>query len=424
MYHEGAMPRRLAPLRRSLDAMPSPVADRPGLLLRDPLGYAEDVVIIPPPLVAFLRFFDGEHDEGDLAAALHHATGERGASGFARRLADALGGSGFLEDEELGRRRESRHRAFARAAAREPAHAGNGYPRDVAELASLLDLWLRPPADAEVTPPRGVYAVAAPHVSPEGGHRAYAAAYRALPAEADGRTIVVLGTSHYGAPERFGLTRKPYVTPFGPAGTDPDVVDRLVARGGEAVTVEDYCHAVEHSIEFQVVFLQHWLAPDVRVVPILCGPFAAATRGPGRPEDDPGVARFLDALAELDAREGRRLLWVLAVDMAHVGRRYGDDLDARAGSPELAGVEERDRRRIAALAAGDAEGFWELVREGDDELKWCGASPLYAFLRATFPSRGALLRYEQWNIDPASVVSFAALAFGRGEAAPPGEGGA
>ena len=40
------------------------------------------------------------------------------------------------------------------------------------------------------------------------------------------------------------------------------------------------------------------------------------------------------------------------------------------------------------------------------------------------PSRGALLRYEQWNIDPASVVSFAALALGRGEAAPPGEGGA
>lgn len=418
------MSRRLAPLRRSLDAMPSPVADRPGLLLRDPLGYTEDVVVIPPPLVAFLRFFDGQHDEGDLAAALHRATGELGASGFARRLADTLGGGGFLEDEELGRRRDSRHRAFADAPSREAVHAGNGYPRDVGELASLLDEWLRAPGEVEAAPPPGVYAVAAPHVSLEGGHRAYAAAYRSLPADAGGRTVVVLGTSHYGAPERFGLTRKPYVTPFGAAGTDLDVVDRLIARGGEAVTVEDYCHAVEHSIEFQVVFLQHRLSPGVRVVPVLCGPFAAATRGPGRPEDDPAVARFLDALGELHAREGRRLLWVLAVDMAHVGRRYGDDLDARAGSPALAGVEERDRRRIAALAQGDAEGFWELVREGDDDLKWCGASPLYAFLKATAPSRGALLRYEQWNIDPASVVSFAALAFGRGEAAPPGEGGA
>jgi AmmeMemoRadiSam system protein B len=233
--------------------------------------------------------------------------------------------------------------------------------------------------------------------------------------------VVVLGTSHYGAAGRFGLTRKAYVTPFGPAGTDLDVVDRLVARGGEAVDVEDYCHAVEHSIEFQVVFLQRRISPGVRVVPILCGPFVAAARGRGLPEDDPGVARFLDALRELDAREGRRLLWVLGIDMAHVGRRDGDDLDARAG--ELAAVEEQDRRRIAAVAAGDAEGFWELVR-GEDELKWCGAAPLYAFLKATAPSRGAVLRYDQWNIDPASVVSFAALAFGRGEAARAGEGGA
>jgi AmmeMemoRadiSam system protein B len=418
------MSRRLAPLRRSLDLMPSPVADRPGLLLRDPFGYTEDVVIIPPPLVGFLRFFDGEHDEGDLAAALHRATGELGASGFAHRLADTLGEGGFLEDEELARRRESRHRAFADAPTREPTHAGDGYPRDVAELAGLLDDWLRPRGEDEAAPPRGVYAVAAPHVSPEGGHRAYAAAYRALPRGAAGRTVVVLGTSHYGAAERFGLTRKPYVTPFGPAGTDLAVVDRLIAEGGDAVVVEDYCHAVEHSIEFQVVFLQHLLTPDVRVVPVLCGPFAAATRGPGRPEDDPGVARFIDALGELDAREGSRLLWVLAVDLAHVGRRYGDDLEARAGTGELAEVEARDRRRIAALAAGDADGFWELVRENEDDLKWCGASPLYAFLKATAPSRGALLRYEQWNIDPASVVSFAALAFGRGGAAPPGEGGA
>ncbi len=418
------MHRRLAPLRRTLDAMPSPVADRPGLLLRDPLGYTEDVVIIPPPLVAFLRFFDGQHDEGDLAEALHRATGEVGASGFARRLADTLGGSGFLEDEELGRRRDSCHQAFAKAPAREATHAGDGYPSDVAELASLLDSWLRPPAESEASPPPGVYAVASPHVSLEGGYRAYAAAYRALPAQADGRTVVVLGTSHYGAPERFGLTRKPYVSPFGTVGTDLDVVDRLIAEGGDAVTVEDYCHAVEHSIEFQVLFLQHRLSPGVRVVPILCGPFAAATRGSGRPEDDPGVARFVDALGELDAREGGRLLWVLAVDMAHVGRRYGDELEARVGAPELAAVEERDRRRIATLAEGDADGFWELVREGDDELKWCGASPLYAFLKATAPRRGALLRYEQWNIDPASVVSFAAMAFGRGEAAAPGEGGA
>jgi AmmeMemoRadiSam system protein B len=417
------MSRPLAALRAGLDAMPSPVEDRPGLLLRDPFRYTEDVVIVPPPLVPFLSYFDGGHDEGDLAVALFRATGELESSDFARRLAESLGRGGFLEDAELEKRREARHRAFAEAPRRESPHAGSAYPGDPEALGAYLDRSLGGQDADEAPPPEGVFAIAAPHVSFEGGFRSYASAYRALPADAGERTFVILGTSHYGAPERFGLTRKPYVTPLGETTPDVAIVDRLAAAGETAV-VEDYCHAVEHSIEFQVVVLQHLFGPAVRVVPVLCGPFPKATLGPGRPEDDPGIARFLDALAGLDAREGRRLLWVLGVDLAHVGRRYGDDVVAKAGRGPLAEVEQRDRRRIEALATGDLDGFWAQVRENGDDLRWCGAAPLYAFLRATAPRRGALLRYEQWNIDPASVVSFAALAFGGETGAPAAEGGA
>jgi AmmeMemoRadiSam system protein B len=420
VYHDLSMARRLAPLRRSLDAMPSPVRDRPGLLLRDPFRYTENVVIVPPPLVPFLRFFDGGHDEGDLAAALCRATGQLGAGEYARGLADSLGRGGFLEDDELERRRSERERAFAGASLREPSHQGAAYPEDANALRATLGRYLADAGSDEGPAPPRILAVAAPHVSPEGGWRSYASAYRALSRGAGERTVVVLGTSHYGASERFGLTRKPYRTPLGDTSVDLAVVDSLVAGGGEAAVVEDYCHAVEHSIEFQVVFLQHLLGAAVRVVPVLCGPLAKATLGGERPEDDPGVARFLDALADLAAREGHRLLWVLGVDMAHVGRRYGDEEPARAGEGAMRAVEKRDRRRIAALVSGDAAAFWEQVREGGDDLRWCGASALYAFLRAVGPRPGALLRYEQWNIDPESVVSFGALAFG--EAPVAGEG--
>ncbi len=410
VYHELSMSSRLAPLRRGLDAMPSPVEDRPGVLLRDPFGYAEGAIIVPSPLVPFLRFFDGGHDEGDLAAALHQATGEIGAGEYARGLAESLGRSGFLEDGELSRRRDARHRAFAEAPSRAAAHAGAAYPDDPDELGRTLDEYLRSAGADETPPPPGVSSIAAPHVSLEGGWRSYASAYRSLPADAGERTFVILGTSHYGEPGRFGVTRKPYRTPLGETTVDASLVDRLVSGGGEAVALEDYCHAVEHAIEFQVLFLQHRFGPSVRVVPILCGPFAEATRGPGRPEDDPAVARVLDALAHIAADE--RPSWVLGVDMAHTGRRYGDETPAEAGRGRQARVEERDRKRIAALVDGDADGFWALVQEGDDDLRWCGASALYTFLRAVSPPRGALLRYEQWNIDPESVVSFGALAYG------------
>ena len=178
---------------------------------------------------------------------------------------------------------------------------------------------------------------------------------------------------------------------------------------------EDYCHAVEHSIEFQVVFLQRAFGPAVRIVPILCGPFARATLEGGLPEDDAGVASFLEALRAIAERERSRLFFVLGVDLAHVGRRYGDPSPARAHERGMIRVADRDRERLDRIRAGDAQAFWRLVQDEGDDLKWCGASPLYTFLRAVDGVRGDLLSYEQWNIDDQSVVSFAGLAFRGGE---------
>jgi hypothetical protein len=51
------------------------------------------------------------------------------------------------------------------------------------------------------------------------------------------------------------------------------------------------------------------------------------------------------------------------------------------------------------------------VRERQDDLKWCGSSPFYTFLKTAPRARGELLKYEQWNIDEHSVVSFAGMGF-------------
>jgi predicted class III extradiol MEMO1 family dioxygenase len=111
------------------------------------------------------------------------------------------------------------------------------------------------------------------------------------------------------------------------------------------------------------------------------------------------------------AREAGRLFWVLGIDMAHMGRRYGDSFNARADDGPMIAVTARDRSRIDCLATGDADGFWSLVQEKRDDLKWCGSSVLYTFLKALPQARGNLLRYEQWNIDEQSVVSFGGIAF-------------
>ena len=171
------------------------------------------------------------------------------------------------------------------------------------------------------------------------------------------------------------------------------------------------CHAVEHSIEFQTVFLQHLYGPDVRILPILCGPFVKSLYEGGLPEENDNVARFFDALGNIASREGPRLFWILGVDMAHMGRRYGDLLQARANSGEMLAIEERDRARIAQIAAGDIRNYWSLVQQGNDDMKWCGSSPFYTFMKVMPGLRGELAHYHQWQIDPYSVVTFGALRF-------------
>ena len=346
---------------------------------------------------------------------LYELTKDFEASGLADHLLETLDRAGFLENETYHQIRDAAQRAFAEAPERYPAHVGNGYPADAPQLKDVYNHYLSDNAgNGVIQRPGRMIGLAAPHVSPFGGWESYQAAYRMLTPDDKHKVFVVLGTSHYGEPDRFGLTRKPYLTPYGAAHTATDLVDKLEKEGGSAVSMEDYCHAFEHSIEFQVTFLQHMCGPDIRILPILCGSYARSLYEGGMPEDNEGVNRFLGALGDLAASEGDKLMWVLGIDMAHMGRRYEDEFEAVAGQGEMVEVEDLDRKRIQSMNAGAPAEFWSQVQvQPGDDLKWCGSSPAYTFLKAVPEARGQLLRYQQWNIDEQSVVSFAGMAFER-----------
>lgn len=392
-------------LRANLDFMPSPVIDRPGLLIRDSFRYSDATLIVPPFLVNGLEFFDGTRTELELQAELTLLAGGAEIGDVAQFMLGALSGAGFLEDETYAKLKEVGHRAFAESPVRKAAFAGSAYPGEVDSLRNVMQRYLIGAGSTQ----KGLLGIAAPHVSPEGGWETYRAAYQALTPDLQDRTFVVLGTSHYGQPGKFGLTRKPFETPLGRTRIDDALACELEKQ--PAVSMEDYCHAVEHSIEFQVLFLQAIYGPEVRILPILCGSFGRSIENGGLPEDDDSVRRFLGTLGEISEREKERLFWVLGVDMAHMGERYGDGFAAHAGRDEMTVVRERDALRIEQIRAGDARGFWDLIQENQDDLKWCGSSPFYTFMKVVPQARGTLHRYEQWNIDERSVVSFSGISF-------------
>lgn len=395
-------------LRFNLDFMPSPDPSRPGLFIRDPYHYSDATLLVPPPLVQALECFDGQQSTLDLRSELVRITGEIQVGEIEKHLFDSLNDAGFLENDRYRELKAKREGEFATESQREAIFAGSAYPRERTKLADLLTAQIGGPQGTATT-----VGIAAPHASPDGGWNTYRAAYQALPSfeEAQNRTFVILGTSHYGAPDRFGLTRKHFLTPFGEARANLALVNELDAAAPDAIRMEDYCHSVEHSIEFQIVFLQHLYGPEVRILPVLCGPFVRSIYEGGLPEQNQNVARFFDALANIAAREDKSLFWILGIDMAHMGARYGDSLRATANMGEMLAIETRDRQRIERINAGDIHGYWSLVQDGHDDMKWCGSSPLYTFMKVMPGLRGELLHYHQWQIDPQSVVSFGALRF-------------
>ena len=394
----------------TLDFMPSPSPEHPGLFIRDPYRYSDAMLVIPPVLVECLSCFDGRQTGLDLRQRLFQLTGEFDLGGVDQNLIDTLSNAGFLEDAAFAKMQEERKREFAASPVREPAHAGSAYPEDPAEMREVMNEFLQ---GAEPKTNGNLFAIAAPHVSPVGGWQSYRAAYSQLRPEHKDRTFVILATSHYGEPETFGLTHKPFRTPLGDAQPDTAAIDWLATHGGSGISMEDYCHSFEHTVELQVIFLQHMLGPDVKILPVLIGSFAHSIYQGGKPEDDDKVRAFFDALGELREREGDRLFWVMGVDMAHMGVRYQDEFEALAGQGRMQEVEARDRARIERINSLDAAGYWDLIQENHDDLKWCGSSPFYTFLKTAPKAKGELLHYEQWNIDEKSVVSFAGMGFSK-----------
>ena len=108
--------------------MLSPVADRPGLLIRDRFRYSDATLIIPPPLIPGLLFFDGTRTEAGLAGGAYPLLGSPEIGNTAGHLLEALSQAGFLEDETYANLKQGRLSAFVESPVRQAAHAGSAYP--------------------------------------------------------------------------------------------------------------------------------------------------------------------------------------------------------------------------------------------------------------------------------------------------------
>lgn len=418
------------PCLRPLEAFPVLDGPEPLLSLRDPSGIATPVSL-PPGTVAVVQLMDGDTTRDEICALYEKRYNRPLPRARLDQLVEKLDEALLLDSDRFRRHSAGLHAAFRDSETRPASLAGRSYPSDAAELRSQLDGYFAAPNGPGAPGPRSGTCprlIVAPHVDFMRGGPAYAWAYRPL-AEAAERPelIVIFGTDHMGATRPFSLTRKHYETPLGNLATDAALVDALTERVrgsvGERAAIDlfadEHHHRTEHSIELSAVWLRHVLGEDadrVKVLPVLCGslePVLADGRDPGR---EPAVAVFLSALAALTA--GRRVLFIAAADLAHVGPRFGDEQPLRA--EDHASLERRDQETLRALASGSAQAWLDEIWREQNVRRVCGLSPIYHALLCARPDPGKLVAYAQCPADElpgaaslgsGSIVSIASLVF-------------
>jgi AmmeMemoRadiSam system protein B len=396
-------------VRRDLQFVPIQHGGQSMILIRDHLGLVKEGCGVTLSIYQFMALLDGTLGLRDLQMALMRQGGGIlvGADQVTALLAQ-LDESYLLDSNRFRAARDSMVADFASKKVRLPSHSGKAYPSDPGALRKRLDLLMTsyPPPSL---PGGKLIALVSPHIDLSVGERVYASAYQTL-RMAHPSTVVVLGVGHSMGTEMFSLTEKDFETPLGVAQTDRGFVAELREAGGGVVSNNDFAHRSEHSIEFQILFLQHILGDGrFKIVPVLCGSAQGCLREYSRQSYREAVGSFLAKLAEMRLKKDGQVIFLAGVDLCHIGPKFGHDMPAAYLESQ---AKNHDTTLLEHLTRMDADGFWETSRSVNDRYNVCGFSALACLLEVVPPYRGVVLSYDMWHESQTrSAVSFAAAAF-------------
>jgi hypothetical protein len=407
------------PRLRTLDAVPIDYQGQQMVCLTDPEGIVEERAVLSPPAFLIACLLDGERGVEEVRAAFaEHANGQSPEAEDILRVVEHLDGNGFLLSPRFEAIRQAAVQAFRERPARPAALAGMSYPAEPDALRAFLsEQFTRKGGPGELPgPPTGspgttkLRGLVAPHIDFERGGHAYAHSYLRLAQGAAPETVFLFGVAHASPLVPFILTRKDFETPLGTVQTDRDAVDRLADACAWDPFEDELVHRTEHSLEFQAVMLAHLYGPSVRIVPVLCGAFISEGGIAPDAEALTEVDRFLGACRDLLRERDGRACVIAAADLAHVGKRFGDDYDI--DDTVVARVGERDEQDLTVLTGLNAGNWYRSVMRDENARRVCGINCIYATLKSLEGiATGAEVLSYGYAHDPAGgIVSFAGVA--------------
>ena len=405
---ENTKQNRKTPLvRTDLEFIPVQHGEQRFVLIQDHLGLVREGLGIALYLYQFIILLDGTKTVRDLQAEL---MGQRGGMPLGvhevEDLLTKLDDSFLLDSDKFHRAKNKINADFISSKTRPCFLCGRSYPKDRSALKKMLDDIL---AGQPPPPPEGkIVALVAPHIDLSVGRDAYSAAYQMLKHATPSR-VVLLGIGHQMSDDLFCLTEKDFETPLGLAKNEPPLVRELRDSGRGIIAETDFAHRAEHSLEFQIIFLQHLLGTEsFTVIPILCGSLHALPEY-NRDSYLNKTARFLKKIKEVVMAPDKETLVVAGVDFSHIGPKFGHQMPADYLESQATA---HDKNLLNFLSRMEAASFWEESITVKDRFNVCGFPAMAALFEVLPPCKGKITNYRlNHEQQTRSAVSFAAVVF-------------
>jgi len=400
------------PVLRNLQFSPIKEGEEQYIVLWDPSGLSREKLVLPLNYFFIIQHFDGNHSLQQIGALYLKRFGEFLMPGKVEQLVADLEAKLFLEgDRTEGAKAQARH-AYREAAVRPAGFAGKSYEADRGQLKKQIDGFFSSKEGPDFKPSsnkgRLIKGLVVPTYEPKHAGPIYAWAYKELQESQQPDVLIIIGTAHAGLEGLFAVTDKDFETPLGIVPVDCPIIERLKTLVPEYFS-EDLAHLTEHSIEFQLPFVQTntGAAAPITMVPVLSSFSAMSVSDPSVRAT---VDRFLAAMREAVSASGKTACVIAAGELAHLGMRYGDSAPPTDFSFHRS--MQYDLEMLKYVEDLKPEEFAGYIQKEKDQRRISGFSPIYCLLRLIEAEKGQVLRYDRGITDQYnSTVTYASMAF-------------
>jgi AmmeMemoRadiSam system protein B len=378
-------------------------------VMHDPFGYALTDRTLHVNAYNLLVSFAEEMTEEEMRKIIASSSSEPELADHFWKLIEQMDKDSFMLSERFVELKTRKDMEYLALEARPSICAGSSYPDNEKEINEWLSKLFNAVDKTQYTD--SAKAIVAPHLDFRLGEAldtAYASAYHSI-ANSEADVYVILGTSHNISNDYFMFTEKDYETPLGKAEIDMELISGIDEILGDYMTIDDLSHKIEHSVEYQVVLLQHYFGKDIKILPILTGSLYGELEQNDSEITSIRYNKILETIKATLSKQNKKAVFIASADLAHIGRKFGDEFDAANKLEEL---EKADLAMLNELTSDSESAFLKNIFACQDQWKVCGLAPITAAAKLADYKKAEMLNYNIWNEqETKSAVSFAALKF-------------